>query len=214
MSIQVEHNVPISPARARRKRPWGEISVGDKGTAALPVPYDLPEHRHRFAVWAAARASQRGCEGATNDNLRHAVEQAGIRDETSKPEFSDVDSAQFDVLHRRWCRSIIAALGERGVPEFPYGRAAKLVAIYLKATVILGGGANTPVGRAIHPPVDETLLENLAACSKIRSKWGKTKWTQLNENEYYDLIAQLRAAVPCESPFWMIEEYWNSTGER
>jgi len=41
------------------------------------MPYDLAEHRHRFAVWAAARAAQRGF--TTVKNLRAALQAADIR---------------------------------------------------------------------------------------------------------------------------------------
>jgi hypothetical protein len=90
-----------------------------------------------------------------------------------------------------------------------------MVAVYLKATVIMGGGADTPVGSSIHPPIDRTLLQKLATSPKIRSPhqtaWRKTSWTQLGESEYYTLIAQLREVVPRGVPFWMLEEYWNAT---
>jgi hypothetical protein len=93
-----------------------------------------------------------------------------------------------------------------------YGRAAKLVAVYLKTTVILGGGAYTPLGHSIHPPIDRTLLQKLGASPRVRSRhqtaWRNTSWTQLGESGYYTLIAQLRKVVPQDLPFWMLEEYW------
>ena len=42
------------------------------------MSYDLSEHRHRFAIWAAARASQRGF--TTVENLRNALESTDIQD--------------------------------------------------------------------------------------------------------------------------------------
>jgi hypothetical protein len=177
------------------------------------VSYDLSEHRHRFAVWAAARAVQRGFKDATTDKLLCAVEKSDIRNEVLRPEFSDLSPPEFDVRHRRWCRSIISALNELEVRNSTYGRAAKLVAIYLKVTVILNGVANSPVSRVVHPPIDNILLKNLAACSDVcspnKGKWSGTKWTQLNEPKYYELVEQIREAVPPDLPFWMIEKYWN-----
>jgi len=177
------------------------------------VLYDLSEHRHRFAVWAAARASQRGF--TTVENLRYALEATDIRSAISKPEFFKLRASEFEALHRRWCTAICSALDQREVRNVRYGRAAKLVAVYLKATVIMGGGADTPVGSSIHPPIDRTLLQKLAASARILSPhqtaWRKTRWTQLRESEYYTLIAQLREVVPRDSPFWMLEEYWNAT---
>jgi hypothetical protein len=42
------------------------------------MPYDLVEHRHRFSVWAAARAAQRGLKGGRIEVLRDALEQSGV----------------------------------------------------------------------------------------------------------------------------------------
>jgi hypothetical protein len=183
----------------------------------LHVPYDLSEHRHRFAVWAAARAVQRGFRGGKTGKLRRALETTDIKNAIAKSEFSRLHPAKFDRLHRDWCNSIISDWNQRKEdnPEITYGRAAKLIAIYLKATVILGGGADTPVARTIHPPIDNILLKNLATTPVVRSPhktdWGKTSWTKLGESEYYALIEQLRAALPCDWPFWMFEKYWNVT---
>jgi hypothetical protein len=177
------------------------------------VPYDLLEHRHRFAVWAAARASQRGF--TTVENLRGALEDTDIRSAPLNSEVLQLHSSAFEDLHRRWCTSICSALTRRGIPAVPYGRAAKLVAVYLKTTVIMGEGADTPLGHSIHPPVDRTLLRKLAASPRIQSPhktaWCNTNWTQLGESEYYTLIAQLREVVPSDLPFWMLEEYWNAS---
>jgi hypothetical protein len=49
------------------------------------------------------------------------------------------------------------ALGTRHINRVTYGRAAKLVAVYLKATVIIGGNWDTPFGRTMHPPIDRVF---------------------------------------------------------
>ncbi len=107
------------------------------------MSYDLSEHRHRFAVWAAARAAQRGF--TTVGNLRAALESTDIRKSLALPETFQSSVAQFDKLHAGWCSAIQAFLNDRSIPNATYGRAAKLVAVYLKATVVLGDACNTPV---------------------------------------------------------------------
>jgi hypothetical protein len=96
-----------------------------------------------------------------------------------------------------------------------YGRAAKLVAVYLKAMVIMGDLVDTPFGRSMHPPIDRLLLQKLASAPQIQSthktEWRNTNWTQLSEPEYYELVAQLREVVAGDAPFWMLEEYWSPT---
>ena len=179
------------------------------------MPYSLPEHRHRFAVWAAARAAQRGF--TTVDELRGALEAADIRRAASSPEVLELCSADFETLHRRWCAAVCATLAGRGIPGATYGRAAKLVAVYLKATVLMGEAAASPLGRHMHPPIDRTLLQNLASAPRIASPhkaaWRTTSWTRLTEPSYYELIEQLRAILPAAAPFWMLEELWSPTEE-
>jgi hypothetical protein len=174
------------------------------------VSYDLSEHRHRFAVWAAARASQRGF--TTVDRLRTALQVTDIRKVLSDPRTLHLSASQFDDLHRRWCSSICSNLSERRIAKVTYGRAAKLVAVYLKSTVIMGVGCDSSLGRNLHPPIDRTLLQALASSDRITSPhkaaWRSINWTQLDEAAYDQLIGQLRDALPHDAPFWTIEEYW------
>jgi hypothetical protein len=67
--------------------------------------------------------------------LRDVLEQSGVI-VFAKANHAPIDQASFDELHRAWCRSIIAHLASRHV-RATFGRAAKLVAIYLKSMVIL-----------------------------------------------------------------------------
>jgi hypothetical protein len=173
------------------------------------MSYDLSEHRHRFAIWAAARASQRGF--TTVENLRNALESSDIREVLETPEALQLSSGTFDAFHRSWCSAICLTLSTRHVDGVTYGRAAKLVAVYLKATVVMGGNWDTPFGRTMHPPIDRILLQRLASCETIDSphkrSWSAISWTKLDEEAYYSLIGELREALPVGAPFWIIEEH-------
>lgn len=120
--------------------------------------------------------------------------------------------AQFDKLHEGWCSAIQAYLDDRKIRDASYGRAAKLVAVYLKATIILGDACNTPLGHNAHPPIDRILLHALASSDEVKSPhkhaWAQTNWTELDGPAYRELIDQLRAVVPVGAPFWSIERYW------
>ena len=76
----------------------------------------------------------------------------------------------------------------------------------------MGVGYNSSFARHMHPPIDRILLQSLAASDRITSPhkaaWRSISWTQLDEGAYDRLIGQLRAAIPANVPFWMIEEYW------
>jgi hypothetical protein len=177
--------------------------------------YGIDQHRHRFAVWAAARAAQRGF-AADVDTLRRALEASGVVEFLDRTNLSDIDEARFDAHHLRWCRSIVDFLNNVRVPNVSFGRAAKLIAIYLKAVVVLGPGSETLFARVAHPPIDSILLRNLAAScvgSEHRREWDQTRWTQLNEGQYYKLIEQLRQALGTQEPFWRLECFWTVTND-
>jgi hypothetical protein len=179
--------------------------------------YDIDEHRHRFSVWAAARAAQRGF--TTVDNLRKALESSGVQEFLKTRDIESVSEIDFEELHRSWCRKIISSLKNAGVEErkVTFGRAAKLIAIYLKSAVVLGGKHQSALGRVAHPPIDSILLAGAAkapAAAPYRDKWANTHWTILDEDQYYDLIRELRKFVGPDEPFWMLERYWTVTGEK
>ena len=177
------------------------------------MAYTLLDHRHRFSVWAAARAAQRGLKGGKVDVLRDTVEQSGVV-EFARAKISVVDADAFNKEHRRWCSSIVEYLQSRDVSA-SFGRAAKLIAIYLKSMVILDGSVETERTRFIHPPIDGILLRNLCKASDLQSThkatWKSLKWTGLTEREYYGLIEQLRMCTAKGEPFWTLEKYWTVT---
>jgi hypothetical protein len=183
------------------------------------MPYKIDEHRHRFSVWAAARATQRGFSDV--DTLRKALEACGVREFLATPNFGDIDATRFDAIHRQWCTSVMHFLKEVRIPNVTFGRAAKLIAMYLKSEVVLGPGSRTALARIAHPPIDGILLSNLAASSDVNSehkrKWAKTKWTKLNEQQYYELMEQLRGVLGHEhgheEPFWKLERFWTVTDD-
>jgi len=174
------------------------------------MPYDLFQHRHNFAVWAAARATQRGF--TTTANLRDALDNCGICEFLRQPAFTEITIENFEILHKRWCNLIFEFLRDRRIPAVSYGRAAKLVAIYLKTMVIIGGSAYTNLGRCAHPPIDRILLRTLAEETRfpqaLPAELRRLNWTELDQTRYYELITKLRSIIEPEMPFWMIEEYW------
>jgi hypothetical protein len=178
--------------------------------------YGIDQHRHRFAVWAAARAAQRRFAKAKVDTLRRALEASGVVEFLDRTNLSDIDEARFDALHRRWCGSIVDFLKNVGMSKVTFGRAAKLIAVYLKAVVVLGPGSETPFARIAHPPIDGILLKNLAASKMVsehKREWKRTRWTQLTEEQYYELIKQLRQALGTQEPFWQLERFWTVTND-
>jgi hypothetical protein len=180
------------------------------------MSYDIAEHRHRFAVWAAARAAQRGFK-ATVGNLRLALQSTGIRNTLSLPTTLRCSTVEFDAMHNEWCSAVQSFLIDLGIPGSSYGRAAKLINVYVKATIILGEDRETPLGHHAHPPIDSNLLRALAMSNEIKSPyrraWARVRWTKLERSTYRELIEQLRDVVSEGAPFWTIESYWQPTDE-
>lgn len=170
--------------------------------------YNLFEHRHRFAAWAAARAAQRGltsveilCQALDDSTIKQFV-----RDHFEEP----ITAEEFQKLHCKWCKKIVNSLKRNGVKDVPFGRAAKLVGVYLKSMIVVGPHSDADLAKVVHPPVDRLLLQELArhVLGERRKTFRKTAWTELSEDDYYQLIHQLRQEVPESEPFWHLERHW------
>jgi hypothetical protein len=119
----------------------------------------------------------------------------------------------FDGRHRTWCNGICDHLASIGVEGATYGRAAKLVAVYLKSMVVLPDLQSDVTGY-IHPPVDRIMLQNIAQDPDVNREASQilrnASWTQFDEEEYFDIISILKK-INGDRPFWKVEEYWDIT---
>jgi hypothetical protein len=159
------------------------------------VEYTIDEHKHIYAVWTAARAVQRSFTGATRVKIDKAINDSGLREPWPEVPYDD--------LHRRWARSIMQSL------NCSYGRAAKIIAVYLKTTVVMAEGQMAEV---VHPPIDGQLLLALSRdtqyAKKDRPHWRTLAWTKLDETGYWSLIESLRRNGLEIN--WRLERYWRS----
>jgi hypothetical protein len=118
----------------------------------------------------------------------------------------------FDEQHKIWCREICAFLMKNDVCDITYGRAAKLINVYLKAMLVIPN-PESEVSYIIHPPIDEKLLKNTAKDKSLvmptesKRKLRNCAWTKIDENEYFEIITILRNTIK-NKPFWFIEKNW------
>lgn len=177
--------------------------------------YDIFQHKHRFSVWAASRASQRKLAGATTENLRDALEKCGFVEFLKRGDAHNICKEEYEKYHRAWCRNIIACLISKKVRNVTFGCAAKLIAVYLKSMIIIAGNVKCKFAQCIHLLIDRIMLQNLSRNPEIthprKRMWRNINWTQLNEAEYYNLIHDLASCVPTDQPFWTLEKYWTIT---
>src|SRR6186713_3093162 len=120
--------------------------------------YDFNQHVHNYAVWTAARAVQRAFTSTAN--IKYAIEKSELKNFTESD--TPLDTTSFEEFHRQCCGHLIEAFKEKKVFNVSYGRAAKIIAIYLKTSIILVNKGNCARSIIIHPPIDNILLTSLS----------------------------------------------------
>ena len=173
--------------------------------------YQIEEHRHRFAAWAAGRA-------ASVNRCRFTVEQARMIIETielheSAKSIVNMPSPElFDVQHRQWRAKAIETASGMDIP-MTHGVAAKLINIYLKSILVCAGHHDDPRGMVIHPPIDSLFLNdlyerNVAGLSALWNTTRNIKWSKLNSDQYEAVIKGIKTAIGSNRGLWCIEQYW------
>lgn len=165
--------------------------------------YDIAKHIHHYAIWTAARAVQRGFTSTANIKL--AINATELKEFSGQDE--NFTSLEFDDFHRKTANKLIQSLIQRGLKP-TYGQAAKIIAIYLKTSMVLPNLGKGSLCSIIHPPIDRILLRNLHQCHKHLGL-NKINWTKLSEVEYFELIESLRQLD--YNYFWELEEFWTPT---
>ena len=166
------------------------------------MDYTFNEHKHNFAIWTASRAVQRGFEKAKTENIRNAINSTELLKNFSKNSISE----GFDNFHRKCAKELIINLKANYI-EATYGQAAKIIAIYLKTTVILCNKGEGELCDVIHPPIDRILLKNIVKKYPELKSLKDENWTELNENHYWILVEKLRCFFKRFD--WTIEKDWN-----
>jgi len=166
------------------------------------LSYDFNLHKHNYATWTAARAVQRGW-GIRTNNVKKAIEISALRQYSEG--LLDHTFPDFDVFHKTCSQQIINSLVEQGIENASYGRAAKIISIYLKTTIILCNQGSCEKSEVIHPPIDDILLKSIIK-KKGLSNLSGIRWTQLDESKYWTLVSELKKHFPNFN--WKLEEYW------
>jgi hypothetical protein len=167
----------------------------------MQTDYNLDKHIHDYSVWTAARAVQRNF--TTTANIKHAIEQSDL---PSFARYNDIRSVEeYDRLHCQWAEQLINAFDNSRAPKCSYGRAAKIISIYLKTSVLLCNRASCTASSIMHPPIDGILLRNIAEIPGL-SDLKNIRWTKLDKDEYWSLIKRLRSHFGQVN--WKLEKYW------
>ena len=172
--------------------------------------YTIEEHKHRFAVWAASRASSvKGCRFSVLQG-KMIIENTKLKQFVDSPhKLPNAD--QFDKFHAI-CRNTVIEEAQKLGLIFTHGVAAKLINVYMKTIFVCGGHHENVMVSQIHPPIDELLLKSLRDkdIGGLKKEWRKAiakRWSKFNSNFYQNVIDNLRTALEGK-PMWQAEQYW------
>ena len=101
-------------------------------------------------------------------------------------EEKDISQSDFDKHHESWCESIMQTWERDEIKGASYGRAAKLLAVYIKSMIVVRDG-QSKLSAVAHPPIDRMILKNISKDESIkhqnRGGWKEIKWTKMNKSE-------------------------------
>ena len=180
------------------------------------MSYDIKEHKHRYAAWAASRASS---VNRCRFNVRQGemiIKHIGLNDLIDCPEDLP-EPCEFDAFHQSSRSKAIDKATKLGL-NFTHGVAAKLINIYMKTIFICGGYPNHAKTKLIHPPIDRLLLKSLLKSlhqkniGKRKAVWHeatKICWSKFNLDQYEKVIKNIcEVQKDKDEPLWKIEEHW------
>lgn len=175
------------------------------------MTYSIEEHKHRFAAWAAGRAATvKGCRFKVAEG-KQILELSSMKNVASGMvhlPFPD----EFDEVHRKWRVRVIDSAMQLEL-NFTHGVAAKLINTYLKSVYVCGDNHLHPKVKAIHPPIDSVLLDDLYKqnIGNEKIEWQKARrirWSKFTSNDYENVIKAVQRAIPNNQGLWQIEEHW------
>ena len=178
--------------------------------------YPIEKHKHLYAKWCAAAAYGRGLVGGGNALAFELIEASGLGRVTGPEHIGqNVDQWQLGFM-----KKIEAEAARRGVADFTFGRAQKLVNIYLKTVLVCGGHHQHPLVALLHPPLDFELFKGLRSfLSKNRASLGNARaavlaaqklnprWTKFSEADYVAHIDAIKLLM-ADKPLYQVEEHW------
>ena len=204
--------------------------------------YTIIEHRHRFAIWAAGRAYSRNGPGHTMAVATKLINESGVGKIATLddlPHIEEMDAfldgyfqkviqlATGMTYTRRWEDKHTKAKMSEVLPlECSYGRAQKLVNVYLKSKLVCTSAGDQVSIAALHPPLDRKLIGEIRRYLRRASyKGSKTQedfftalalgesWTSFDKTAY-DAHIKVVKAIQGRRPLWGIEWLWKPTAEK
>ncbi|VWC72779.1 hypothetical protein BLA18112_02068 [Burkholderia lata] len=179
--------------------------------------YSIEKHKHMYAKWCAAAAYGRGLAGGNNSLAFELIEVSGLGEVTGPEHIGqNVDEWQMSFMKKIETEAV-----RLGVGDFSFGRAQKLVNIYLKTVLVCGGHHQHPGVALLHPPLDFELFKGLRSFlwknrAAMREAWSafnsaqkrNPRWTTFSETDYVAHIDAIKLLM-AGKPLYQVEEYWD-----
>lgn len=178
--------------------------------------YSIEKHKHLYAKWCAAAAYGRGLVGGGNALAFDLIEASGLGTVTGPEHIEEnVDQWLIDFMEK-----IVDKAKNLGVTDFSFGRAQKLVNIYLKTVLVCGGHHQNPRVALLHPPLDLELFNGLRTyLSRNRASLAEARlafiaaqkrnrcWTKFSKEDYLAHIDAIKLLM-AGRPLYQVEEHW------
>lgn len=170
--------------------------------------FNITEHNHKFAVWAAGRAASVKDQRFDVESAKKLIDFIDLKQYIDQPDRLPDD---FDAEHHKWCTTIC----QQAKIKMHYGVAAKLINVYLKAILVCGGKHTHRKVKMIHPPIDRLLFKGLVKCNVggLKDYWKQylktgNGWSQFDEKAYKEVIEKIRTCLAKDHGLFEIEHYW------
>lgn len=176
--------------------------------------YEIHQHKHSYAIWTASRAWNRKLKGGGLTLAQQLIELTGLKDVRGPADIApDVDAWLLAKM-----RLIVDYADQNQIQGINYGRAQKLVNIYLKTKLVCGGHETHPNVSQLHPPLDRELFDGLrrvfrkqktsdAAVAFAAAQRACSAWTKFELQDYLAHIEAIKIFMDGQ-PLWMVEEHW------
>jgi hypothetical protein len=171
----------------------------------MEMSYDIYEHVHRFAAWAASTAARQGHHSLHVVDGLKIIEGAELDKVLRGGKNVLPDENCADKWHKEWRKKIVRNAHSKGL-TFSHGVAAKLINVYLKAGFVTIANQNDKKVRALHPPVDAAVLDGLRAGGPGIPR--SFRWSRLTSEQYQVVIDNIRKQLGDEKRLWMIERHF------
>lgn len=178
--------------------------------------YSIEKHKDMYARWCAAAAYGRGLAGGGSSLAFRLIEVSGL-DQVAGPEDIGQDVDEWQMSFMKKIKSEAAHLGIR---DYSFGRAQKLVNIYLKTILVCGGHHHHPNVALLHPPLDYELFKGLrtflsknrkcmfeARSAFLAAQKSNPRWTNFSEADYVAHIDAIKLLM-AGKPLYQVEEHW------